>query len=61
MTIEGQDKFEVKEGYDVASIDPFTFTIKNTGNVELNNLNISIEGKDKDSFTILEADKIKIS
>ena len=59
MTIEGQDKFEVKEGYDVASIDPFTFTIKNTGNVELNNLNISIEGKDKDSFTILEADKIK--
>ena len=59
MTIEGLDEFEVKEGYDVASIDPFTFTIKNTGNVELNNLNISIEGKDKDSFTILDADKIK--
>jgi len=58
MTIEGQDKFEVKEGYDVASIVPFTFTIKNTGNVELNNLNISIVGKDKDSFTILDADKI---
>ncbi|EFA89369.1 C1 family peptidase, partial [Peptoniphilus lacrimalis] len=58
MTIEGQDNFEVKEGYDVASIDPFTFTIKNTGNVELNNLNISIEGKDKDRFTILDADKI---
>ena len=58
MTIEGQDNFEVKEGYDVASIVPFTFTIRNTGNVELNNLNISIEGKDKDSFTILDADKI---
>ena len=50
LSPDGKDFGVVEEGY--SPIDPVTFKINNTGTWDLDNVQISLEGTDKDSFQI---------
>lgn len=59
MSIEvPEGDWEAKEGYDLDTLHPLTLTVKNDGNVALNNLIFSIDQADREKFTILSPDKL---
>ena len=59
MSIEvPEGVWEAKEGYDLDKLDPLTLTVKNAGNVVLNNLIFSLDQADREKFTILSPDKL---
>ena len=58
MSIEvPKETWEVTEGYDLDTLDPFTLTVKNTGNVRLSDMGFDLDGKYKDKFEIVNKDK----
>lgn len=64
IEITGPEKpWETKEGYDIETLEPLTLTVKNNGNVSLNNLIISLDRACRENFTLINQgnlpDKLK--